>query len=98
MPALGEQMQLGRKVVLFVFQIEPCRGRRILAVIMGAGQKHGRCIRRHAEASPELCGIGLIQKAAAVDHDAEIRQSLGCRSVAGQVRQQIARNRARLGA
>lgn len=87
--AFGEKVQFAGDVEFFALQIEHGGRDRILTIVMGAGEEHGRHVGRHGEAMLELGRLFEFNKTAAVDHDAEIGQLRFCDAITGEVREQV---------
>jgi len=65
--AFGEKVQFAGDVEFFALQIEHGGRDRILTIVMGAGEEHGRHVGRHGEAMLELGRLFEFNKTAAVE-------------------------------
>src|SRR5277367_5637192 len=77
MAALGENVQFGGEALLLVGEIEHGGLDGVGFVVVGDEEEGGWRVGRYAEAGAEPGLIGLIEEAAAVDHDDEVGPGIG---------------------
>jgi hypothetical protein len=73
--SLGTNVEFGRKITPFVFQIQHGGFDRVHLVVMRNQEENRRCIGRNAESGPELLLAVFVEETATVNKDQEVKSA-----------------------